>query len=302
MSALVWGSKKWDERKAEEWPWQLLYADRKADLMALLLNVSHLYEILKHRDNREVINYWLAVKGLSDSELDKLIVDSLEREIDSRKEDRDDLILFVDRIAALFDKAGLYREPLMRLRTLSVELEEASIERSEESLISSLQWLADSHRDQGHIDAAIVLTEQCLKARERLLRLAHLSTYTTVNNLGLLYSKKGKYEQAEGCYKRCLENLERLLGVDHPDTLTAVNNLAVLFQDKGDFEQAKLYCLRCLEDRRRQLGCEHPDSLIILGNLGSLYRAIGDYKQRRSPTNGAWKHRSVSWDMNILPL
>jgi len=113
---------KWDERKAEEWPWQLQEAERRADLRALLLNLNHLFELAKVCDDREVINYWLAAKEEGDGELDELIEDDLDAEIEKRREDAEDLIWFVNRIAGLFDEAGLYREPLLKLRALSLEL------------------------------------------------------------------------------------------------------------------------------------------------------------------------------------
>ena len=269
----------WDERKAEEWPWQLLEAERKDDLRDLLLNVSHLLEISKERDNREAINYWLAVKGLGDGELDELIADDLEEKIKKRREDPENLIWFVNRIAELFDEAGLYREPLLKLRTLSLQLEEASDDRSEESMLSSLQWLADAHRDLGHYDAALPLFKRCLEARERLLGPEHPDTLTTVGNLGGLYRRKGDYGQAEIYYKSCLEASERLWGPEHPSTLTTIGSLAGLFQDKGDYEQAEAYYTRCLEARERLLGPEHPSTLTTVGNLGLLYSDKGDYEQ-----------------------
>ncbi len=261
---------KWDERLAEEWPWQLQQAERKGDLRALLLNVSHLFELAKERDDREVIDYWLAAKGLGDGELDELIAEDLEQEIEKRREYADDLIWFVFRIAALFDEAGLYREPLLKLRVLSLELEEASDDRSEESMLSSLAWLAAAHRDLGDYDAALPLYQRCLEARERLLGPEHPSTLTTVGNLGGLYRFKGDYEQAEAYYKRDLEASERLLGPEHPSTLITVGNLAGLLQDKGDYEQAESRYRRCLQGREHALGADHADTLTTAYILADL--------------------------------
>ena len=233
-----------DERKAEEWPWQLQQAERLSELRGLLLNVSSLYELAKRRRDRETINYWLAAQADGDGELDELIADDLEEEIEKRREDAEDLIWFVDRIAALFAEAGLYREPFLKLRALSLELEEASDDRSEESMLTSLAWLADAHRDLGDYDAALPLYQRCLQARERLLGKEHPGTLITVGNLAVLFQDKGDYEQAEAYYKRDLEASERLLGPEHPSTLTTVGNLAGLYSDKGDYEQAEAFYTR----------------------------------------------------------
>jgi nephrocystin-3 len=195
----------WDERDSEELPWQLQQAGRFEDLRDWLLLPGILANLQWDRGSRETINYWLTVRNLGDGELDELIADDLEEEIEKRRADPEDLIWFVDRIAGLFDEAGLYREPLLKLRALSLELEEASDDRSEESMLSSLAWLADAHRDLGQYDSALPLYQRCLEARERLLGPEHPATLITVDNLAGLFQDKGDYDQAEAYSKRCLE-------------------------------------------------------------------------------------------------
>jgi nephrocystin-3 len=141
----------WDERDSEELPWQLLQAGRLEDLRDWLLKPWALANLQWDRGSRETINYWLAAKGEGDGELDELIADDLEQEIEKRREDAEDLIWFVDRIAGLFDEAGLYREPLLKLRALSRELEEATEGRDEKSILTSLEWLAGHYRFQNEL-------------------------------------------------------------------------------------------------------------------------------------------------------
>jgi len=269
----------WDERNSEELPWQLQEAGLLGDLRDWLLMPGILANLQWDRGGRETINYWQIARAKEDGELDELIAEAVEDEIEKRREDADDLIWFVDRLAGLLSEAGLYRELLLRLRALSLELEEASEDRDEESMLSSLQWLADAHGDRANYQEAEQLYQRCLEARERLLGPEHPSTLTTVNNLGLLYSDKGDYEQAEALYLRALEASERLLGPEHPDTLTTVGNLGLLYSDKGDYEQAEGLYLRALEAKERLLGPEHPDTLSTVGNLGLLYSDKGDYEQ-----------------------
>ena len=269
---------KWDDRKAEELPWQLQEAGRTNDLRTLLLRVSELDELARKRDDREVINYWRLARAEGDGELDELIEEAVEQQIAERQEDAADLIWFVDHMAALLDEAGLYRELLLRLRTLSLELEEAT-DREEAWMLSSLAWLADAHRDMGNYEEAETLYLRCMEASERLLGPEHPDTLITVGNLAVLFEDKGDYEQAEAYYKRELEARERLLGPEHPSTLNTVGNLAGLLRRKGDYEQAEAYYTRCLEASERLLGPEHPSTLITVGNLGLLYSNKGDYEQ-----------------------
>ncbi len=280
----------WDERDSEEMPWQLQQAGRLDDLRDWLLMPAILANMQWDRGSREVISFWLAVRDLGDRELDELIAEAVENVIEERKEDAADQIWFVDRIAELLDEAGLYRELLLRLRTLAVELEEAKEGRDEESMLSSLAWLASTQQDMGLYNQAEALYLRCLEARERLLGPEHPDTLTTVGNLGLLYSNKGDYEQAEAFYNRCLEARQRLLGPEHPDTLTTVGNLGGLYSDKGDYEQAEAFYNRCLEARQRLLGPEHPDTLIAVYNLAEVL----SYQNRRAEAIPL-RRRELAW-------
>ena len=228
----------WDERDSEELPWQLQHANRLGDLRNWLLKPWALACLQWDRGSRESINYWLIAKADTDGELDELIAEAVEEEIEERKEDAADQIWFVDRIAALLAEAGLYRDLLLRLRTLSLELEEATDNREEASLLSSMAWLASAHQDMGNYAEAEPLYLRCLEARERLLGTEHPDTLTTVGNLGLLYSNKGDYEQAEAYYQRCLEAQERRLGPEHPSTNGSRFSLASLLSDQERYAES----------------------------------------------------------------
>jgi Tetratricopeptide repeat. len=54
----------------------------------------------------------------------------------------------------------------------------------------------------------------------------------TLNNLAVLYGKRGKYKEAEPLCKRALEIREKVLGKDHPDVAKQLNNLALLCQNQ----------------------------------------------------------------------
>lgn len=269
----------WDERDSEEGIWQLFQAARHEDLRSVLLTPWMLACLVWDRGNREVLDYWLVVKGLGDGELDELIADDLEKEIENRQKDAADLIWFVDRIAWLFAEAGLYREPLLKLRSLSLELEEASDDRSEESMLSSLQCLADAHRDLGHYDDALPLYLRTLEARELLLGPEHNDTLNTIDSLGGLYLDNGDYDQAETWFHRCLEARERILGPEHPYTLTSLNNLGLIDILKGNYAKAEGFYRKLLKSQERLLGPEDLNTLVTLFNLASLFKSNGDYEK-----------------------
>jgi tetratricopeptide (TPR) repeat protein len=64
-----------------------------------------------------------------------------------------------------------------------------------------------------------------LTIREKTLGENHPAVAATLNNLAVLYGKRGKYKDAEPLCKRALEIREKVLGKDHPDVAKQLNNL-----------------------------------------------------------------------------
>jgi tetratricopeptide (TPR) repeat protein len=274
---------EWDERKAEEWPWQLQGAGRVNDLRRLLLSVSDLYELSRKRDNREVINYWRVARAEGDGEIDELIYTPVEEEIERRKDETGDLIRFANRIAALLDEAGLYRELLLRLRSLSLELEESKANPDQARVLARLSLLAKAYRDTGNYQEAKALYERCLKQQEELLGPEHNSTLWTASMLANVYANEGNYKMAEALYRRVLIARERLLGKNHPRTLTTLSKIGYIYDLKDQLEKAEKIYGQVFEARKELLGSSHRDTLTSMRKLASIYRQQdGKHKQAES--------------------
>jgi tetratricopeptide (TPR) repeat protein len=56
---------------------------------------------------------------------------------------------------------------------------------------------------------------------------------TSLNNLGMIYYNRGRYEQAEAYYKRALAIFEKTLGPTHPTVKISWNNLTKLYDATG---------------------------------------------------------------------
>ncbi|KAF0210105.1 MAG: hypothetical protein FD167_5410, partial [bacterium] len=74
-----------------------------------------------------------------------------------------------------------------------------------------------------------------------------------LNNLAVLYDKKGDYAKTEPLYLRALAIQEKVLGSEHPDVANSLNKLASLYKKRGDIEQAIKYKERADETREREL-------------------------------------------------
>jgi len=100
-----------------------------------------------------------------------------------------------------------------------------------------------------------------------------------LNNVGVYFSNRGQYREAEPLFQRALEIRERVLGPQHPDMANSLNNLANLYSDQGKYEQAEPLYQRALAIMERMQGPEHPDTTQSLNNLAIHYRHQGKYEQ-----------------------
>ncbi len=63
--------------------------------------------------------------------------------------------------------------------------------------------------------------------RQRRLGDDHPHVAASLNNLAMLYSSQGRYEEAEPLYTQALAICDRALGANHPNTMTIRRNNTV---------------------------------------------------------------------------
>ncbi|KAJ7800085.1 P-loop containing nucleoside triphosphate hydrolase protein [Mycena olivaceomarginata] len=93
---------------------------------------------------------------------------------------------------------------------------------------------------------------------------------------GRIFSKVGKYKQAEKLQTAVLDKQIKLLGSDHPDTLLAMGNLAATYSDLGEYKKAEELQI---SKRTELLGGNHPDTLHAMHDLAETYDHLGEFKQ-----------------------
>jgi tetratricopeptide (TPR) repeat protein len=96
-----------------------------------------------------------------------------------------------------------------------------------------------------------------------------------MNNLAILYSKQGRYAEAEPLYLRTLEIRKRVLGEEHPDTLGTIANLGLLYNSTARYEDAAAMFETSLPITRRVLGVHHPITGFAMEGLATAYEALG---------------------------
>jgi tetratricopeptide (TPR) repeat protein len=125
-----------------------------------------------------------------------------------------------------------------------------------------------------YIEANIYLT-QALRLQEQHYPDNPLDTAQTLNSLGLLSQRQGRYQDAKVLHQRALELRESVS--DDAQIAESLHNLAVLYEHEGHYQDAKQYYLRAHALNERVLGPDDPDTGRTLNNLALIYYLQGYY-------------------------
>lgn len=100
-----------------------------------------------------------------------------------------------------------------------------------------------------------------------------LRAKTLLNNLAMLRSAAGKYDEARSMHEQALQVAATIFGEGHLETSSSMLNLATVEYELGDYARSRQLLERTLEIRRRALGPDHFDVSIALGNLATVLNA-----------------------------
>lgn len=139
---------------------------------------------------------------------------------------------------------------------------------------SLLQTVADTLRELGLYDAALVPQRRGLEIRRREIGDEARDTLTARHHLGLILEEKGDLPGAEEVQRQVLEARRRLFGARDADTFTSLNDLGWVLHRQGRLQEAEPLVRDGLEGRRSVLGDDHEDTLVSMNDLGWLYRAM----------------------------
>jgi tetratricopeptide (TPR) repeat protein len=101
----------------------------------------------------------------------------------------------------------------------------------------------------------------------------------SLERLGSLYYKQGRYLEAEPLLQKALNLTKQLAVADHSRVAIYLNNLASLYESQGRYSEAEPIYLQSLEIKERQLGTDHSVVATSLNNLASLYKSQGRYSE-----------------------
>jgi tetratricopeptide (TPR) repeat protein len=136
--------------------------------------------------------------------------------------------------------------------------------------------LAALFSDAGNLDAALVLDEEVLSMRRKLLPSFHIQLGESMHNLAHSYFDMGRYDDALLLRIEELAVFQNCLTQSDHRIAECMEQLAQTYSALGQVENALQYDLIVL-DLRRQNNCEHHAEIIAsLINLSTSYLDVGD--------------------------
>ena len=134
-------------------------------------------------------------------------------------------------------------------------------------------------------DHSIELYSRVLELHKAEFGEVHSKTAATYQCLGLVYGKKGDFEDALHQLKKCLELQEQVFGTNHSEVATTrshLGHLICLTGEMGDDESSGIRgALRehrqALSIRKKALGKDHVDVASSFQNIGLALGQLGEY-------------------------
>jgi tetratricopeptide (TPR) repeat protein len=97
----------------------------------------------------------------------------------------------------------------------------------------------------------------------------HVSTTRIAFNLGMVYGKQKRSDEAEQMFSRAVCGYAKVWGSNHPLTLDAVMNLGDLYKEKGEISRAKEMYTRAVAGYKNA-GGDHTEDVRFLEKQLSL--------------------------------
>ncbi|KAA3611843.1 MAG: serine/threonine protein kinase [Planctomycetota bacterium] len=147
--------------------------------------------------------------------------------------------------------------------------------------------------------------QETLAAQRRILGSDHLDTLETMWQIGLLYLKLERWQEAENHLQECAQANEKVLGPIHPRTLRVVDDHAQAMAKMGRLDEAEAAHRRVYELRLKHSGSQHYGTAKALLGLARVLSAKGDrvasretYRQAliKRP-NAAHFHHDFAWSL-----
>ncbi|MCO4781722.1 MAG: SEL1-like repeat protein [Candidatus Cloacimonetes bacterium] len=172
--------------------------------------------------------------------------------------------------ASILYNLGYYNH-VEKILSPAVESEKNSIITSDKRILSSRAILGNAYREQGKLEAALLMFQKNLSDLESFKLGESLDALTMCNNIGGVYSMLKHYKLAEQWHERALKGLIKLVGPNDQNTLVTMNNIASVSEHLGDHEKSIEMCKKILKIKKESIGENHVSYAKTLLILSAAY-------------------------------
>jgi tetratricopeptide (TPR) repeat protein len=163
-----------------------------------------------------------------------------------------------------------------RVLGLTMGLVERENDIEPREIARTLKAVASLHTARAEFAEAEVLCRRAIQVRGGD-HVEDVDTAETLNDLGWILRKQGRYQPAEPLFRRALDIRRRVLGAENPTVARSINDMGCLLEEMGRYADARALYEAALDMRKGMFGNGHPDTATSFWDLGWVYRRLGDY-------------------------
>ena len=159
-------------------------------------------------------------------------------------------------------------------------------------------YLARVLASEGQLDGAQVVAENVIGYGESAWRENPVQYYNALLELGAVYQRKGRFEDAERIFEETMLAMIEIGGEYHPTTLVAMNNLGNIYEQMGFYDDAEPLLEQTLDGMEIAMGQSHPQTARTRNNLALLHESQGNFREAEPLYNTSYEYISESLGKN----
>ena len=180
-------------------------------------------------------------------------------------------------IGTVYGGLGLYEKSAALLER-GLALQRVTAGQDQLATAAAMEDLAEAYRELARYDEAEKLHGDTL-ALKRRLGAAPSAIASSLNNLGLTLSERGRYAEAEPLLREAIETWRSHDGPASEYLAVGLNNLASVLRQQGRLDDAVPVLEQAIAIRRQRFGNGHPALAQALGHLGQVFNAKGEFRK-----------------------
>ena len=178
--------------------------------------------------------------------------------------------------ALIYQAQGDFKNAVKMLE--SVISKEAKINGEyNETYIRYMQNLAEVYQNINNYEAALKILKKIIVNIEIKFK-KKIKYADCKNQIGNLYVKVKKYDEAMNCYNEAEKIIKKILGTNNANYALVLNNKAFWFYSKGYYKKAKKIFLKVKKIQKTVIGEKHYDYANTITGLALIYFETEKYK------------------------